>query len=29
MVVRDRALLVNTLLWLVVIRLIVYGTGGA
>ena len=29
MVVRDRALLVNTLLWLVVILLIVYGTGGA
>jgi len=29
MVVRDRALLVNTLLWLVVVLLIVYGTGGA
>ena len=29
MVVRDRALLINTLLWLVVILLIVYGTGGA
>jgi 4-hydroxybenzoate polyprenyltransferase len=29
MVVRDRALLVNTLLWLIVVLLIVYGTGGA
>jgi 4-hydroxybenzoate polyprenyltransferase len=27
MVVRDRALLVNTLLWLVVIMVIIYGTG--